>query len=379
MKPSIWESKSLVGRLVREAAIGHGLFSTKDPETWKAHFEDLGKLCAEAWRDDLPEGDREWAAAHRERFERWVGEPRSHGDDARGDAGSSVGNPGALPGVSVPPWPMLLEAVESAFHAFVAGVEEAPAGEGEHATAHAASRLHRTYLWRTLSADNTAEAHRAEALRAFQRGFRLGRGGGPSLIRRPIPPMLDPPYFWGAILKNACFPGPSATRDLALRNAWFQCKDPKESVALHQALRELYASAWREDVPEEDREWAAAYRQICSNWAHRRRQAAVARSAYEGYLQSSDGIFQGEPAPPWPSLSHHTSEPWRAFVDRVDDGPEGESELATAEAAVRDYWDAFYREAPPWDGDPDQVHWLAAVRAARKALSALAADAPLES
>jgi hypothetical protein len=63
-------------------------------------------------------------------------------------------------------------------------------------------------------------------------------------------------------------------------------------------------------------------------------------------------------------------------VNRVEDAPEGESELATAEAAAREYWDTLYREAPPWDSDPVQVHWLAAVRAARS--KALAEDVPPE-
>ncbi|WP_437996967.1 hypothetical protein WMF26_39525 [Sorangium sp. So ce185] len=53
-------------------------------------------------------------------------------------------------------------------------------------------------------------------------------------------------------------------------------------------------------------------------------------------------------------------------MDRVEDAPEGESEPETAAAAAWEYWDAHYREAPPWDSDPDQAHWLAALRAARR-------------
>ncbi|WP_242515612.1 hypothetical protein [Sorangium cellulosum] len=99
---------------------------------------------------------------------------------------------------------------------------------------------------------------------------------------------------------------------------------------------------------------------------NRRRRDAIARSAYESYLESSGGVFDGAPGRPWPNLSHHASEPWRAFTDRVEDAPDGERERETAEAAAREYWDTLNREAPPWDSDPDQVHWLAAVRAARR-------------
>ncbi|WP_437620427.1 hypothetical protein [Sorangium sp. So ce1151] len=63
-------------------------------------------------------------------------------------------------------------------------------------------------------------------------------------------------------------------------------------------------------------------------------------------------------------------------MDRVVEAPEGESVLATAEAAVWEYWDTLYREAPPWNSDPDQAHWLAARRAARR--RAQADDGPPE-
>jgi hypothetical protein len=148
----------------------------------------------------------------------------------------------------------------------------------------------------------------------------------------------------------------------------------KESAVLLQELRDLYVSAWRDDVPEEDREWAESYRHSCMDEVNRRRRDAVAQSAYEGYLQSSDGLFDGQPARPWRNLSGYESNPWRALVDAVEDAPEGESELATAEAAALEFWDSLYREAPPWDSDPDRMHWLAAVRAARR--KAQADDGP---
>lgn len=186
MNLSMGETKSLVPRAVREAAIGHALFSTRDPEEWKSTFEDLGKLCAEVWQDDLPERDRAWAAAHRERFRKWVGDPGSSGTDPRVTAGAVQRSQGLLPRGFTPPWPMLLAAVESAFLAFMDAFEEAPAGDGERAAAEVAARLHRTYLWRTLSSDDATEQHRPRALRAFQRGFQLERRGTPSSMRRPI-------------------------------------------------------------------------------------------------------------------------------------------------------------------------------------------------
>ena len=175
--------------------------------------------------------------------------------------------------------------------------------------------------------------------------------------------MLEPPAIWE--IGAPALPGPSAARERALR-ALPAPDDPKELTARAQELRALYASAWRDDVPEEDRLWAALYRETCMLWVNQRRRHALAQSAYEGYLQSSDGRFGSEPAAPWRSLGAFANEPWYSLVDRIEDAPEGESEPATVEAAVREYWDALYRDAPPWGSDPDRAHWLAAIRAARR-------------
>jgi hypothetical protein len=365
LRTSRW--KYLVPRVPVEGAYGYLLSTTEDPEAWKSHLEMLGRICAEAWHDDLLEADREWAEAHREKFGKWIKDSRPDGID-RANAGSDDGHRGASEEELAVPWPMLLEAVKSACFAFLEeSAKEKP--EADRRMVDPRARLERTYLWRTLNADDTAEAFRAAALRAFRRGFRRGRRGWPSSMLRTIPPVLEPSGAWGFMLKNTTLPGPSAARDRALMAVWIESKDRSEYLAAKQALRELYASAWREDVPEEDREWAEVYRSACSNPVNRHRRDAIAQSAYEGYLRSSDGIFNGEPAKPWPRLSHYASEPWRSFTDRVEDAPEGESELATAEAAAREYWDTLYQEAPPWDGDPAQAHWLAAVRAARKAVA----------
>ncbi|WP_437926507.1 hypothetical protein WMF37_47130 [Sorangium sp. So ce291] len=355
-----WLTKFPPGTLIlREADCGRGLFTTKDPVLWKSYLLDLGHLCAEAWNDDLPEEDRAWAAPYRQKFSRWI-------DDA-GYPTAGQRDAGALPRHSVggdpaPPWPMLLEAVKSALYARLEIAKQIRPVTEERAVEDPTSRLHKSYLWRMLTSDDTADEHRAEALRAFRRGFRIGRTGKPRTLTRPIPPVLKPPFGWGAAPE---LPGPSAARERAIKA--LPAPEHREALAAReQELQALYATAWREDVPEEDQIWAAMYRDTCTMWINSRRRNALAQSAYEGYLQSSDGRFNGEPAPRWSSLSYLASEPWCSFVDRVEEAPEGESEPATAAAAAREYWDTLYKEAPPWDSDPAQAHWLAAVRAARR-------------
>ncbi len=112
--------------------------------------------------------------------------------------------------------------------------------------------------------------------------------------------MVDPPYHWYRQQAEANLLGPSAARKRALVAAWRASGASREDVeASQQALRELHASAWRDDVPEEDRAWAEAYRESCAHWVIVHRRDAVAQSAYEAYLRSSDGLPDGEPAPPW--------------------------------------------------------------------------------
>lgn len=361
-------------RAAIEAVVGYSLFSRTDPDGWNPYLENLGKLCAEAWLNDLPERDREWAETHREKFGRWVTDSPSNSLGASGSAGSRRSGPPSVDARSVPPWPMLLEALKSAFLAAVESLKKEPADQKVRAPFDTETHVHQTYLWLMLVAGNASETLRPPALRAFRRGFWLGRRGEPSSLIRPISPMLDPPYFWGAVLRDLT--GPRAERDRALRGSWLQTKDPKEYSALQEGLRELYASVWREEMPEDDREWAQTYYDVCSDWANRDRRRVISQSAYEGYLRSSNGVFNGEPATPWKALNGHLTEAWASFTDRVEDAPEGENELATAEAATREYWDALYREAPPWASDPAQIHWLAAVRATRAAMTASDTSAP---
>lgn len=56
-----WSSFPPGGVQLREAVAGCGLFITRDPETWTWGLENLGRHCAEAWRDDLLAEDRAWA------------------------------------------------------------------------------------------------------------------------------------------------------------------------------------------------------------------------------------------------------------------------------------------------------------------------------
>ncbi|WP_438032808.1 hypothetical protein [Sorangium sp. So ce204] len=356
---------------MQEAGYGYGLFTTKSPDLWKWHLENLGQLCAEAWDDSLPEEDRAWAEPYRKKFSTWI-DDSGHADmDHKASAVYLRSRHGRFGGEPASPWPMLLEAVQSAFFAMLEGFKKERPGASEPAAVDPMSRLHKTYLWQTLTSDETAQEHRVDALRAFQRGFRIGRRGRPRTLTRPIPPMLEPPATWE--IGAPALPGPSAASERALR-ALPVPDDPKELAARTQERRALYASAWRDDVPEEDRLWAALYRETCMLWVNNRRRSALAQSAYEGYLQSSDGRFGSGPAGPWRSVDTFAKEPWYSLVDRVEDAPEGESEQATAEAAVWEYWDALYRDAPPWDSNPDRAHWLTAVRAARR--KAQADDGP---
>ncbi|WP_437480441.1 hypothetical protein WME75_35575 [Sorangium sp. So ce1014] len=204
-----WLAKLPPGRIeVHEAGYGYGLFTTKDPALWKWHLENLGQLCAEAWDDDLAEEDRAWAESYRKRFSRWIDDSGCLGIGHKANARDLQSRHGRFDGEPTPPWPMLLEAVKSACFAMIEGLTKERTGATEREAADPPSRLHRSYLWRTLTSDETAEEHRVEALRAFRRGFRIGRRGKPKTLTRPIPPMLAPPAIWE--IGAPALPGPSA-------------------------------------------------------------------------------------------------------------------------------------------------------------------------
>ena len=156
------------------------------------------------------------------------------------------------------------------------------------------------------------------------------------------------------------FPGPTAAREAAIWREIHPCFDPAKKDVLFRELGDLYASAWREPVPEEDIEWArdrrervmktwdAIYRELSGQWAR------------DGYLKSSGGTFDGNPAPPY----EMAEAAWRAFGERVRNAAAEEGEMETVEAAVAAY--SEYSEQPvPQCSD----HWLAAVRAIRAVLA----------
>lgn len=218
---------------------------------------------------------------------------------------------------------------------------------------------------RTLTAEGAAEALVPRLLRAFRRGFRLARKGWSKAMSRPIALPDRGPLGWSDSLKR--LHGPRAARNRALEEEVRKTPAIKDWHATYRQLKELQAEAWRDDLPPEDQLWAWHYRLTCKWEINFRRLLVIVKSAAEGYLASSDGLFYGEPEPSPTNAKISHGDSWLSFAERVEDAPEGESELETAEAAAREFWDTLYKEPPPWEGDPNQIHWLAAVRAVREA------------
>ena len=96
----------LMRRIEVEAGTASHLFSPQDIWGRNMDLETLGRLCAEAWHDDLPEADRAWAEAHREKFGRWVDDSRPEAIRPRVDAGSPESLTGRFDKEPAPPWPM---------------------------------------------------------------------------------------------------------------------------------------------------------------------------------------------------------------------------------------------------------------------------------
>ncbi len=193
------------------------LYSTRDPEEWKPYFEDLGKLCAEAWHDDLPEEDRGWAAARRERFRKWVEGPRPNGNSARR-------RPREAPSRAIQRRPRTV-------HPPVADVARRCRGRVPRVPRWlrgGARRRERRCGGRgdiasppdlpsgkALSSGDTAEKHGSMALRAFQRGLRSGAAGGRGRCRGRSPLMLEPPWYWGPGCRST--PAPPLPEQRAIR------------------------------------------------------------------------------------------------------------------------------------------------------------------
>jgi hypothetical protein len=332
----------------------------EESKGWTSWLEMLGGLCVEAWHDDLLEEDSAWAAAHREKFNRWTKGLLSNEINTEGHPGSRPSTQQSFDELLVLPWAMALEAVRSAL--LVAFDHEAKtlAADGEPVDWDPATRVEESHVIRTLTAEGAAEAICPRLLRAFRRGFRLARRGWSKAMSRPIPPPVTYRWLFPTPLKR--LPGPRAARQLALQEEVRKTPEVPNWRGVYRELQELCAEAWRDDLPPEDQLWAWYYRLECKSEINSRRLFALGESAFNGYLASSGGLVYGEPEPrDW----RHSA--WYSFVERVEDAPEGESELETAEAAVREFWDARYKEPPPWEGDPNQIHWLAAVRAVREA------------
>src|SRR4051812_24726575 len=86
----LWTSRVrfLTPRIDNEAGTGSCLFSPQSTFGRNMDLETLGRLCAEAWHDDLPEADRAWAEVYREKFGSWVHDARPGAIPPKANAGS---------------------------------------------------------------------------------------------------------------------------------------------------------------------------------------------------------------------------------------------------------------------------------------------------
>ena len=154
-------------------------------------------------------------------------------------------------------------------------------------------------------------------------------------------------------------PGPSAAREEDIWRQLYPCFDEAKKERLFRELNELYASAWREPVPEEDVEWARDHREQIrkEKWASMGGLTGI--WAYNAYLKSSGGTFDEKPAPPY----ERVEEAWRAFGERVRHAPAGEGERDMLEAAFAAFSACSGQPVPPCSD-----HWLAALRAVQAAV-----------
>ncbi|MDI3284644.1 hypothetical protein [Polyangium sp. 15x6] len=170
-------------------------------------------------------------------------------------------------------------------------------------------------------------------------------------------------------------PGPSAALEGELRLEYWHMEDHAGKEAISMELAKLLLRAFRDPVPEEDMEWARLHRKrkVLNLLGPRRCNAG--EWAYEGYLASTGGTFEGRSMPPWrsPAFDH---EPWYDFGDRVAGAPEGESEEETLAAALAAFGSRAGQPAPA----PSE-HWRAAagdVRTKWAHRKDLASKVPLE-
>lgn len=156
--------------------------------------------------------------------------------------------------------------------------------------------------------------------------------------------------------------GPSAALEAELTWAFHSREDPAEKAAIMTELVRLRLRAFRDPVPEEDAEWAHRHREREERSDDMQRRSWAGRWACEGYLESTNGTFEGRAAQ-WDSFDIDR-EPWYEFGDRVRKAPAGESEEATLDAALAAYGSRTRQPTPT-----PSAHWLAAARAVREKMA----------
>ncbi|MDI1448001.1 hypothetical protein [Polyangium sp. 6x1] len=168
--------------------------------------------------------------------------------------------------------------------------------------------------------------------------------------------------------------GPSAALEEELTRESYYVQDMAEKVAIAREKEKLIQRAFCDPVPAEDLEWARLHRERAARNLEASRWTNAGQWAYEAYVASAGGTFEGRSVP-WNSREVH-HEPWCDFGDRVAGAPEGESNEETLVAALTSFGSRTGQQAPT----PSE-HWLAAARAVRTNWAdrkARAPKAPLE-
>jgi hypothetical protein len=348
-----WSKPSAPGpSAALEAELEREFLCVVDPLEKVAIADELHELRSRAWNEPVPEEDAEWARLHREQHE------RNHGARLREFAGyraykAYLESSGGLFGNEhAPPEPLDPEP----WREFGNRVRKAAPAESEEETLAAALAGYAQYAGKQAPAP--LEPFRA-AVRAVRESFKKPQGDPPRRSPRPRPPkeILYGPTAHGARgAFDPIAPGPSAAREAELVKQYCSSRDPVERAAMREQLERVMFGLWREPVPEEDAEWARIHRGWLELSEENNLCERGCRWAYAAYLESSGGVFDGEPAPrePYDTLS------WSAFGNRVRKAPAGEPEEETLAAALADYGRCSRQPLPP----PSE-HWLAAARAVR--------------
>lgn len=351
-----------------EAEIGIKRFCAQDPAE-KARFDaQRDELWLRAWRGPLAEEDVEWAFLRR----RWaLSADERHRLGLWAWEGYRESNGGAFEGHGAR-WEELDERAKEPWAEFGARVRYALPGEEEKETLRAALARFAVVSGKSMPAPSE---HWLAALRSV-------RAKNPKLREGdiPLPPLTPAAKARGAQYALAMqirskltsrspaepwYPGPAAARELAIwqESYWYEYPELREDPALRDQLgfelRKVWALAFRAPMPEEDAEWAAAFRKLAPDFMERLRTGA-GEWAIEGYLASTGGTFDGNPA----SRETMNTEAWYAFGERIFRGPPNEDEKEMLEAAIAAYESAAGQKAPPYS-----EHWVAAYRTIRAKLA----------